>query len=346
MKKQKLLTSGQQTALDLYRIIAAYFVLLGHTFSIYDLTVFRNQLHFPYLQNIGTVMLLLLSGFLLLCSLNNKSDDVHYGIKQFCAHRLKRIMREYIPGLLVVLLIDEIYIYLCPTRYMNYERYSIKCFFGNLLLLQGMGIDVPFLGEIMPFGSAKPLWTLPVIWWFSMLIGAIFFIVRKKRPISYSILLAIISLTLWIYFVLSKGIAVVGFLVIMGIGCTIYFLYDRINGGFANLLFGISLIVYIFYEMQRKETYTLVAFFLIGLILLAYTGMAKNAKNRERNALIKFLSGSTFLLYIIHYPILELVHDCIVIDSNHLKAIISVALSIILSITIYGFCVLCRIKTQ
>lgn len=50
--------------LNLIRITAAWFVLLGHGLSLCSLTVFRNDAVFPYMQNIGVVLLFFISGFL------------------------------------------------------------------------------------------------------------------------------------------------------------------------------------------------------------------------------------------------------------------------------------------
>ncbi len=52
----KVLNGTQQTILDLFRIVAAMFVLVGHSFSFYQTTIFKDQTYFPYIQNIGVVV--------------------------------------------------------------------------------------------------------------------------------------------------------------------------------------------------------------------------------------------------------------------------------------------------
>ncbi len=56
--------------LNFLRVIAAWFVLVGHGFGFNQITIFRSQEWFPYLQNIGVVLLLLLSGYLMAYRVN------------------------------------------------------------------------------------------------------------------------------------------------------------------------------------------------------------------------------------------------------------------------------------
>lgn len=50
--------------------------------------------------------------------------------------------------------------------------------FGEYIFLNGTP-----LGEILhinPFGSARPVWTLSLEWWMYMIVGIVFFSVRKN----------------------------------------------------------------------------------------------------------------------------------------------------------------------
>ena len=102
------LNGRQQTFLDIFRVTAALFVLFGHSFSVYGLTFLKDQQVFPYSQNIGVVMLFLLSGFLLAYSLDGKSQSGDYTIAAFASHKTRRIFREYIPALILIALLDAL----------------------------------------------------------------------------------------------------------------------------------------------------------------------------------------------------------------------------------------------
>jgi len=72
--------------LNFFRVIAAWFVLVGHGFGFNQITMFRSQEWFPYLQNIGVVLLLLLSGYLM-------AFQVH---RAFSVKERKKLQDSYI----------------------------------------------------------------------------------------------------------------------------------------------------------------------------------------------------------------------------------------------------------
>ncbi len=77
----KKLTGQQETFLDLFRILAAFFVVIGHSLGFYQLTVFQDDRYFCYWKEIGVVMLFLLSGFLLAYSTETKYNSGGIAIK-------------------------------------------------------------------------------------------------------------------------------------------------------------------------------------------------------------------------------------------------------------------------
>lgn len=165
--QNRTLAGSQQTFLDVARIIAAYMVMLGHSFGYYQLTIFKDETYFPYIQNIGVVILFLISGFLNAYSLENKNSNRTYEFQDFFKHKVVRILREYLPGLVFIAVIDGIYILVNGNNYSYYGAYNIKQFVGNMLFLQGTYVG-NYLG-IVPFGSGRPLWTLALEWWFYLL---------------------------------------------------------------------------------------------------------------------------------------------------------------------------------
>ena len=68
MNNKLVFTERTSLRINIIRIIAAWCVMIGHGFVFFQISIFRSQQYFCYLQNIGVVLLLLLAGFLLLYS--------------------------------------------------------------------------------------------------------------------------------------------------------------------------------------------------------------------------------------------------------------------------------------
>ena len=133
------LNGCQQTTLDIIRISAALFVLVGHSFSFYQLSILKDQAFFPYIQNIGVVLFFLLSGFLSAYTLTNKNKNHDYCFKEYFIHKVLRVYKEYLPALFLIAIIDAISIFINGERYAYYQAFNIKQFIGNLLMLHNMG---------------------------------------------------------------------------------------------------------------------------------------------------------------------------------------------------------------
>ena len=122
------LNGRQQTFLDLFRIFAAFSVMIGHSFSFYKLSAFRDQTYFPNIQDIGVVMLFMLSGFLSVYSLNAKNINHDYKFSNYLKHKTVRIMRELFPGLILIAIIDYVSIMINGAEYRYFDAYNIKQF--------------------------------------------------------------------------------------------------------------------------------------------------------------------------------------------------------------------------
>ena len=103
----KELSYSASNSLHLLRIVAAWSVLLGHSFLFYQISVFKNQDYFPYIQNMGVVILFVLSGFFTMYSIERKKLLV-YDFKSFFIEKVSRIGVPYIAALVVVCIIDFI----------------------------------------------------------------------------------------------------------------------------------------------------------------------------------------------------------------------------------------------
>lgn len=279
------LNGRQQTILDVFRITAALFVMVGHSFSFYGCTIFKDQTFFPYIQNIGVVIFFLLSGFLTAFSLSKNNKDHSYTFFDFFRHKSLRISKEYIPGLVIIAVIDAISIIVNGDRYSYYQAYNIKQFAGNALMLHNMG-PYSFLGRLfIPFGSGRPLWTLAVEWWLYMLYGALFLSISNKRNISMPqvLVLGVIVFMSSDYIITGRGSGL-GF--VFALGVLGYYCYNLISQRTALITFVLAIVLYLVYGVMIKEAYTVYSFIILWLVVVSALGIGGYCTNtlKKRNS--------------------------------------------------------------
>lgn len=332
---EPVLNGRQQTILDLFRIIAAAFVMVGHSFSFYHCTVFRDQTYFPYLQNIGVVLFFLLSGFLTAFSLEKKNNNHQYTFLKFASHKAFRILKEYIPGLLIIAVIDAISILINGDKYPYYEAYNIKQFIGNALMLHNMGPNSILGRYFIPFGSGRPLWTLAVEWWLYMLFGALFLSLSNKVKVSLPKIF-VFGFILFMssdYLITGRG-AGLGF--VFALGVLAYYAYELIEQKTAIFVFISSCLLYVMYGFIYKEVYTVYSFIILGVIFSSAIKIGGGTpQDRRRNRILAFISRSTFMLYLIHYSIIDMFVHYDVSWSLQVKFLIGIILSMIVSLLGY-----------
>ncbi len=109
--------------LDIFRIIAAWAVLIGHGFSFFTISVFKDQTYFPYIQNIGVNLLIMLCGFFIAHSLSCKLYENKLSFKDFLIEKACRIGLAFVPALILVAVIDKIIISITPP-----SIHILRCF--------------------------------------------------------------------------------------------------------------------------------------------------------------------------------------------------------------------------
>lgn len=324
------LRMGQKTILDIFRITAALFVLFGHGFSFFQCTLFKDQSYFPCFQNIGVVLFFLISGFLTTYSLEKNNNNHNYTFSEFFSHKTSRIYREYFPGLVIISIVDFISIYINGDRYMYYNAFNIRQFFSNLFMLQNMG-PYGILGHyFIPFGSARPLWTLSIEWWIYMLFGSVFLVLKNKERITIlnSIIIGISIIMSAEYFITGRG-AGLGF--VFAIGVLSFYLYRLIDQRLAWICLILSNLLYIAYGLKYKEAYTVYSFLILGLLFCSALKVADVIENK-RSTFLAFISKSTFMLYLVHYSIFDLLVNSDIAVNNSVKFLIGIICSIIISL--------------
>lgn len=338
--KYKLLSGYQQTFLDFYRILAALFVVIGHSFSFYGISIFRDEQYFVYLQNVGVVMFFLLSGFLSAYSLSKKNKNGNYTLYNFSTHKIKRIMMEYVPALSLIAVIDLVAIRCNGVKYGYFETYNIEQFIGNIFMFQGMAINriIPNF-EFVPFGSGRPLWTLALEWWLYFVFATIYLTIANKEKVGYGkfVLLGLFFTMPLEYFWGGRGN---GLGLVFGLGVFSYYIYDLLDKKLAIIIFCFSQILYIFYGMVFRDAYTTYSFLILWILF--FSGIKvfekderKNGQKIMRNKYISFISESTFMLYLLHYSVIDLICTADICDNVYFKFTFGIVTSIALSWGMY-----------
>ena len=329
--EQKKLTGYQQTYLDVFRIVAALLVLIGHIFSWYGITVFKNEHYYPYLQNIGVIMLFLLSGFLTAYSIEKKNIEHSYTFHTFAIYKYLRILREYFPALILIMIIDKISMMCNSEAYSFYSAYTPFQFLGNLLMFQGTAVNsIPGI-DIIPFGSARPLWTLSIEWWFYLLFAYIYLVISNKIKIHTKkvILLVVLLIMPLEYFIGGRGN---GLGLVFCLGIVGYYIYNNIDIKVSPYLFALFCMAYIIYGLVCKDAYTTLSYIIMCILFSSGLKMCEyNTKKQNRNIILRFISQSTFMLYMLHYSIINVIWTMKLNLGIFTKCILSFIVSIAVS---------------
>ena len=290
------LTNSQMNYLDVVRIVAALLVLVGHNLSYYKL--FFNGVYYPHIQSIAVIIFFLLSGFLTANSLENKYCD-NNSIHNYILHRIIRIENELIIGLIFVFFIDLVSIYFNHERYSYYNTFNIRNFFGCVFLINGTTINRVFPNIFVPYGSARPLWTLSIDFWFSIIFGIVYhIIVSKKYFLKFHLIILVFAIFLSIeHFIGGRGNGL-GFVFLLGIFS--YYIFNRLNQNISIFIFFVSFVLYVLLCIVTNEAYNIYAFIILfGLFSsgLSFFGTVPKGGGGGETILLDF-SQNAHLCYI------------------------------------------------
>jgi len=318
------LENGIKIYLDVVRIVAAVLVLLGHSFYAYGISVLKDDTYFPPVQSIAVVAFFWLSGFLMAYQFMNWGDD--FSIKEFTIHKIRRIIPEYWICLLAVLGVDYLHLWMKPDGYNYGEAFNGLTFIGNMFFLQGVPIDG--IGtKIQIFGSARPLWTLPVQWWFYFATASVYIVVKRKKIRITDLLFSAFIILLGIVLLKEFGF-------IFALGIIGYFLYGKISKCLGGLMGLGSGILFLAYEYLTRQVFSNYSVLLFSISLIGWAAFFRDSHYIPP----KWLRSAgliSFELYLIHYSVIDYISD-ILEDFNALfKFSLGIAISIIVSIAIF-----------
>ncbi|WP_128934010.1 acyltransferase family protein [Bradyrhizobium zhanjiangense] len=329
--------------LDALRAIAAQAVCIGHGISF-----FMPQLRggkFPLPQNVGVLLFFVLSGFLIRYTLVERSiRDPQYGFWQFFVERVARIYSGLLPCLIAIAVIDAATLHAIGDATLA-ASYNFRAFVGNVFMLEtyrGPLDQLSFL-RFPAFGSGSPLWTLAIEWHIYLFVTALFFL--GARPATALLLVPVALVfgqipTHYIFGALQEdGLGQSLFLLWLG-GAYVYLLarrgwLPRLSVSLAIIIASVAayLVVVRPYAEYQPKTYVLLILFLFGIV--GATQAIRPTHSAALAKAIRFFSGYSFTLYLIHHTIMYpafllwkdsgwLVFGCTVILANVVAATLAV----------------------
>ena len=302
--------------LNAMRGVAAVMVLMNH---------FRNTFFVTYQdvenQNIFTLLLysftglgheavmvfFVLSGFLISNSILKVLNN--WSWKHYLINRLTRLSVVLIPALILGLIIDLTGLYFFDYSFFPHnmdERINVEVFLGNLLYLQGFQVSV--------LGTNDPLWSLSYEFWYYLLFPAILLTITKTKGLwtrfSYLIF------TFICFFIVGKEVSFYFLVWLMGF-VVLIFPAIKIESKvlIASTKIGSVLLFIITLGVSRLNLISLpliedilvaISFSLLVYLTLHLQNVfnaTSNLKEWYRNS-AEWLSGFSYTLYLIHFPIL------------------------------------------
>lgn len=313
--------------IDLIRIFAAWLVLVGHTFAF----VGKETSARLTIQNAGVVILFILAGFLTAYSLVRHNESNEYSWREYFYGRIIRLLPGLIIALVFILIVDGIHIYIDPNTYSYFNTFKGLNLIGNLLFLQ----NYPLIGDyIEPLGSGRPLWTLSLEFWLYLGIGGVYLGIcnQKKQKLYETILLGICLIP--VISNISTASRGGGLSIAFFFGFLVFFIYRCISITTSYIGLALGVILLVIYSIFYEDPYTIWFFALISMILACMLAIGQSYDGKRLRFLPK-ISGYTYMLYLIHCTIVEIVCVNNIFEGIHIKIVLSLIISNVVSIALY-----------
>lgn len=323
----KNLTSGQSVTLNAIRALAAFSVLVGHTFvDVVPKSWFGQIMPF---QSLAVVVFFWLSGFLIAYQCLSKAN---YSFGEYMIDRFSRIYVLYIPAMIIS--------YLVFIVLLEREPPTVWDFVGHVLQLQHTPFSrmIEGIPPIKVYGGNSVLWTIAIEWWLYVFFGIAFFW-RSMSTLERALALLLAGPAILVvgYFTVWESVAWEWFL---GAACAaIYFYAPQISWKQVVIpLFAV--VAGILWRFQRlslashMNMYDLQLMILVGvglmLVLLASTNLRIPSTVRWVAAKGAFVS---YAMYLTHEPIRVLIANYISVTN-----VSNVWLSVFLCTLFAAFC--------
>ena len=293
--------------LDLLRFGSALAVFIGHLFS--NAIWSGGQGWSPSIQNDAVVCFFVLSGFVI----GFVAEQKERLFSVYLRARLARLWSVAIPGLLITVLLDFIGHQADASAYFAPAKSGIATF-------KEVAVSALFLNEMRHWavipGSNLPYWSLSYEFAYYLLFGVAFYLRGWIRPV----LLAGTALLI--------GPRILLLLPVWLLGWGVWRLQARLSPALGFILFAGSILAYLALSLSgagpRLGLYldqTLLADrwlgwsqlagwkYLLGLLvaanILGFSSFADRVSFGSWAPLIRAAAGTTFALYLFHYPLLS-----------------------------------------
>ena len=319
----RAISAGASVTLDMVRGVAAIAVMIGHVRGLFfqdyaSLVAPGLGTKFAYavtgLGHEAVIVFFVLSGFFIGASVLKSVAEKRWSWRSYLTHRFVRLWIVLLPALALGATFDWAGMnsrqagatYFSPVRYLSSvsfaSRFTLRNFSGNLFFLQGVFAD--------PFGSNGPLWSLSYEFWYYMIFPALVLLLVPGVSISVRTALFIAAAAmLWL---VGPTISIC-FLIWLA-GVAVFAISRRLpvlNGGrrialqFAGWLALLDGLVWIRLGVIRAglaADFLLAASFSAWMLAISIPGGSE--PNALTRAVAKTLSGFSYTLYLIHFPLL------------------------------------------
>ncbi len=303
--------------LDLVRFLAALVVFFVH--ANYDR--FTTDLPIVWrlkdLGNDAVMVFFVLSGFVIAYVVDQKEKTP----KEYFVSRFARLYSVVIPALLITFLLDRI-----GSR-IAFDVYD-GWWYQNSKPLWRIFANMTFINELWftstrPFTNG-PFWSLGYEFWYYVIFAAAWFL--KRRPLKFAVVGALcmligpkilLLLPVWllgvqVYHVVKRQMVSEPLGWVLFIGSGVLYVFYRLNG-YPDTIYDYMINSLGVELMQQKLLWSqeFISSYIIGvLVAMHFTGAAVIAPRFAKvlsagEKPIRYLAGYTFVLYLMHYPLLQ-----------------------------------------
>jgi peptidoglycan/LPS O-acetylase OafA/YrhL len=296
------MTNALSLYLDALRFGAAFIVFLSHFGRVSGGLFWQMQ---PYGRT-AVLVFFVLSGFVIAWVTEAKERT----LEEYALSRAARLYSVILPALIITVVLDHIAMAIDPSLYGPEPLPAMLR--GSLNIFLGYVLSLVFLAQSwtlgMPPGSDLPYGTLDYEAWYYILFGVAIFLRGRRRIVALAVaaLLAgppiLLFLPLWLMGVSAwrwRAALPRQQAALLGLGALAAFTGLELLGG--QQLFQHPQAALLPWEFSAYDyiVSALVALFIVGL---ANTPLPMPGVAVER--LIRVLAGTTFGLYLLHFPLL------------------------------------------
>lgn len=302
--------SVQSSLLHAIRFLCSQAVLLAHLISLFGWH-YRTLIS---MASFAVLLFFILSGFLITNSVQQHlNTNPHYGFSDYFRDRFFRIYPPFLAALFLTFTID-IVSFEWTNQVYSFKQYLVNLGVNTLLLQEfppAVFVNEHYMIEFFRFeclGTNVPLWTIGIEWWIYLFFGfGLFRIIRSTSIRFWQIaMLCFLALTpLYYVFVsarMDSGLTLFWFLGLLIAfvtkGATIH------SNNSAGLIVGLIILV-AGMTLFPKIGYTSSALlFALGLALFVRSSSGNKTSLHRVLRTTQLLSGYSYSLYLIHYPLI------------------------------------------